>query len=55
MVDHVTHVIRVSGQDIDLTMCDDCMWLREASWQLKLNGLWKPTPKPKPVEADRDG
>ena len=45
-VDHVTHIISIGGQDIDLTICDDCEWLRVAAWNLKLNGMWKSTPKP---------
>lgn len=45
-VDHVTHIISIGGRDIDLNICDRCEWLRRAAWQLKLNGMWKPTPKP---------
>ena len=48
-VEHVTHVIRIGAVDVNLNMCDDCDWLRRASWQLKLNGMWKPTPKNEPL------
>ena len=44
-VDHVTHIISIGGRDIDMSICDRCEWLRRAAWQLKLNGMWKPTPK----------
>ena len=48
-VDRVTHLIRDGPVEIDLSLCDDCLWLRRASWNLKLNKLWKPTPKNAPV------
>lgn len=50
MVDHVTHVIRIGKTEIDLNICDDCDWLRVASWNLKMNGMWKPTPKHEPYQ-----
>jgi len=48
-VDHVTHIINIGARDIDLSICDRCEWLRRAAWQLKLNGMWKPTPKNEPL------
>ena len=48
-VAHVTHIISIGGYDVDLNICDRCEWLRRAAWQLKLNGMWKPTPKPEPL------
>ena len=49
MVAHVTHIISIGGRDIDISICDRCEWLRRAAWQLKLNGMWKPTPKNEPL------
>ena len=49
MVAHVTHIISIGGRDIDMNICDRCEWLRRAAWQLKLNGMWKPTPKNEPL------
>jgi len=50
MAAHVTHLIRDGPVEIDLSVCDDCLWLRRASWNLKLNKLWKPTPKDRLLE-----
>jgi len=48
-VPHVTHIISIGGRDIDMSICDRCEWLRRAAWQLKLNGMWKPTPRNEPL------
>ena len=48
-VNHVTHIISIGGRDIDMNICDRCEWLRRAAWQLKLNGMWKPTPRNEPL------
>ena len=48
-VSQVTHIISIGGIDIDLSICDRCEWLRRAAWQLKLNGMWKPTPRNEPL------
>lgn len=50
MVPHVTHIIQIAAREIDMSICDDCEWLRVASWNLKLNGMWKPTPKYAPIQ-----
>ena len=46
MVDHVTRIIRIGNADVNLSICDDCEWLRVASWNLKLHGMWRPMPRP---------
>jgi len=44
----LTHVITVRGNDVDTLICEQCLWLREAHWGLKLAGMWRPTPRAEP-------